>query len=125
MNGKDKFTDFIYHYKGEWGVDSKCGLKLAKTSNGITIVIATDLYDENPGTSVTSWNASLATAIAKEYKIPALQLYFVEHTPDRGSKLTFYKETFFHVSFQWDGEKFTQPDWQAVTREEIEELLSS
>ncbi|MCK9616458.1 MAG: hypothetical protein M0R21_01325 [Lentimicrobiaceae bacterium] len=125
MKEKNNLTDSIYRFKGEWDMDSQCGLKIHRAKNGMTIVIATDLYNENPGTSVTRWNAPLATAIAAEYQIPHNKLYFIEHTPDRGSKLTFYTETFYHVSFLSDGEKLVDPNWEKLTREEVETMLSS
>ncbi len=123
MLNNSKYLDKIYHYKGEWDVDSQCGLKISPAKDGKIVVIATELYDKNPGTSVTQWNTNLATVLCRENGIAPDKLIFIEHTPDKGSKLAFYNETFYKVDFEWDGDKFINPNWKKISKDTVENLL--
>ena len=121
--GKKNYIDQIYHFKGKWDIPSLCGLKVIQRP-GKTIVIATNLYEENPGTSISRWSARLATTICNEFGIKAEELIFIEHNPDIHSRLEFYAETFDIVEFERDGERFVNPQWKRVGREEVEELIA-
>jgi hypothetical protein len=48
---------------------------------------------------------------------------FVEHTPDMGSKLDFYHETFDLVNFEWNGESLVNPKWRRLTAHEVDEIM--
>ncbi|MBM3404260.1 MAG: hypothetical protein FJY10_05165 [Bacteroidetes bacterium] len=124
MQTADKYIDLIYDYKGQWDSPSRCGLKVYQRSDGHFVIVVTELYTGNPGTSVTQWCAPLATTLIGEYGIEPEQLIFIERTPDTGSKLVFLRETFDRVSFTWDGIKYTSPEWQRLSREEVDKLLS-
>jgi len=113
--------DRIYHFKGKWDVPSICGLKVIEKSDK-TIVIATNLYDENPGTSISRWSAQLATAICKEQNIDPGKLLFIEHNPDIHSRLEFYQETF--DTFHREDDHFTQPQWHRISRDEVDKLIN-
>jgi len=123
MHSSTNYIDFIHNYLGLWESPSRCGLKIIEKADQ-TIVIATELYDNNPGTSVTDCNAQLATELCLEKNIDPKKLVFIEHTPDRGSKLAFYDETFFIVHFDWDGTKFGNPQWEEKTKAEIDFLIN-
>ncbi len=123
MADDDKYTDRIYHFKGKWDVPGICGLKVVEKPDK-TIVIATNLYDKNPGTSISRWSAQLATAICNDLKIEPRKLLFIEHNPDIQSKLDFYKETFDVVTFQWEEDHFTKPEWKRITRDEVDKLIN-
>ena len=123
MEINDIYIDKIYDYSGLWDVPSKCGLKIIKKENK-SIVIATELYDINPGTSVTEWTAPLATKISKDNSIPFNELVFIEHTRDIGSKLSFNSETFFHVSFEIDEDKLIKPKWNQLSKEDVDSMTA-
>lgn len=112
------FIDTIYKFKGKWDIPSHCGLKIIQ-KNGNHIVVATDLHEDNPGTAVTEFCAELADIICKEFSIKHDSLIFIEHTPELKSKLSHNSETFDIVSFNWNGDKFTNPDWKRITREDF------
>jgi hypothetical protein len=112
------FVDSIYRFKGKWDIPSLCGLKIVQTKEK-HIVIATDLHEENPGTSVTEFSAELANLIISEFKIKHNSLIFIEHAPEMKSKLSHNSETFDIVSFEWNGEKFTNPDWNRISKNEF------
>ena len=118
-----KYMDFEYHFKGKWDVPGICGLKVVRKTKK-TIVIATNLYENNPGTSISRWSAQLATAICKDLKIDPEHLFFIEHNPDRQSKLDFYKETFDIVEFDLDGDLFTNPRWRRISKKEVDDIIS-
>jgi hypothetical protein len=119
----NQFIDQQYTFKGQWDVPSICGLKLVD-KQGQTIVIATELYHINPGTSVTFYCAELATQIMNEFKLDPHKMVFVQQIPDKGSHLTIYGEAFDRVSFSWDGKKFVDPKWQRISKEEVIALIS-
>jgi len=123
MKTQDNYIDRQFHFKGKWDIPSLCGLKVVEKSDR-TIVIATNLYKINPGTSISRWSAQLATAICKELNIDHSKFVFIERNPDRKSKLEFYEETFDIVEFRWEENHFTDPVWKRISKEELDELLS-
>jgi hypothetical protein len=121
--GFNKYMDQYFEYKGQWGSPSRCGIRVIDTNDNKKLVIATEIYRQNPGTPVTEWCAPLATQILHWLEIPHTQFIFIEHTPDMGSKLSFYHETFDIVSFDWDGEKLINPRWKRLERHEVDAML--
>ena len=119
----DNYQDQIYNYNGLWDVPSICGLKIVEKEK-LTIIIATDLFDENPGTSITAWNTKLAKELCDKNEIDYKQLIYIEHTPDKKTKLSFNQESFFKVNFDIKDDKFENPQWQELTKEEIDKLLT-
>ena len=120
---KGQFVESEYNFKGMWDVPSVCGLKIVRKPEK-TIVIVTDLYEKNPGTPITEWNTKLAGQICKEFEIKPEELIFIERTPDKKTKLSFNKETFFKVIFEQDGYGFNNPDWQEMTKDEVFKLIN-
>ncbi|HKL09692.1 MAG TPA: hypothetical protein VJ896_13030 [Bacteroidales bacterium] len=120
---KGQFVEREYNFKGMWDVPSVCGLKIVRKPEK-TIVIVTDLYEKNPGTPITEWNTKLAGQICKEFEIKPEELIFIERTPDKKTKLSFNKETFFKVIFEQDGSGFNNPDWQEMTKDEVFKLIN-
>jgi hypothetical protein len=120
---ESKYIDQIYNFKGAWDVPSFCGLKII-AKNEKTIVIITELYDSNPGSSVTSWIDKLATELIRKFEIDPEKLILIEHNPDRKSSLEFFKETFDKVNLDWDGTKFMNPVWERISKEQVFNLLN-
>lgn len=119
----DKYQDQVYHFKGLWEVPSICGLKIVKKDD-MSIVIATDLFEENPGTSITEWNTKLAKELCDRNEIDYKNLIYIEHTPHKKTKLSFNQESFYKVKFDIVGDKFENPQWQELTKEEVDKLLT-
>ena len=117
------YQDQVYNFKGLWDVPSICGLKIVKKEDK-TVVIATDLYDDNPGTSITEWNTKLAKEICDKNEIDHNKLIFIEHTPQKNTKLSFNQESFFQVSFDLVNDKFDNPKWKELTKEEVDKLIT-
>jgi hypothetical protein len=123
MIPNSEYIDQIYHFKGAWDVPSFCGLKIIDRKDKI-IVVVTELYDSNPGSSVTSWIDKLATGLIREIEIEPEKLILIEHNPDRKSSLEFFKETFDLVSFKRNGERLTNPSWKRITKTEVDNLIA-
>jgi len=123
MTEKSDFIDHIYHFKGAWDVPSFCGLKIIAKKDK-TLVILTELYDSNPGSSVTSWIDKLATGLIREFEIEPEKLILIEHNPDRKSSLEFFKETFDIVSFEWNGKNFVSPSWKRLTLDQVFDIIN-
>jgi len=119
----DNYQDQIYHFKGLCDVPSICGLKIVKKREK-TIVIATDLFEDNPGTSITEWNAKLAKQICDENEIDYTGLIYIEHTPDKKTKLSFNQESFYKVKFDVTKDKFENPQWQELAKDEVDKLIT-
>jgi hypothetical protein len=117
------YVDEVYHFPGLWGVPSLCGLRLARHPDRHVLVV-TELFDQNPGTSVTNFCAELATRLVAERGLDPAKLVFIEHSPETGSKLESYAESFHRVSLQRDGARLVRPDWTELTRAEVDELLA-
>jgi len=98
MKVSDKYYDEIFDFLGQWELPSKCGLKIIKKENK-TIVIVTELYQHNPGTSVTYAGYTLAKQICERKGIRPEDMVYLECTPDTNSKLSFYDEAYFEVTF--------------------------
>jgi hypothetical protein len=116
------YSDCIFDFRGRWDAPSRCGLKIIKKQDR-HIVIVTELFEENPGTSVTEFNSELAAIIIKELSLDPEKFLFIEHNPDRGSKLDHYKESFDIVRFQRDGGRFHDPEWESISRDRVDELI--
>jgi len=120
---KNNYQDQIYSFKGLWDLPSVCGLKIINTSKN-TIIIATDLFDENPGTSITEWNTKLAKEICDKNQIDYKQLIYIEHTPNKKTKLSFNQESFYQVKFDFENDQFVNPNWNQITKEEVDKLIN-
>jgi hypothetical protein len=116
------YFDKVYDFKGQWDVPSCCGIKIINQPEK-TIVIATELYAENPGTSVTSYCAQLAGIICKEYSVSPENLVLIVHDPNSKSKLTFMNGFFYKVDLIWDGTKFVQPKWNQIDKSEVDNMI--
>jgi hypothetical protein len=122
MKVKPDYIDNYYDFKGIWDVPSRCGLKIVSKEDK-SIVIATELYTQNPGTSVTNCGGLLAQQVCNEFDILPGKMIFVEHIPDQGSRLEFYNEAFFIVHFEWNGESFINPKWEKINKDQLELLI--
>lgn len=119
----NKYMDHYFEFLGQWDCPSKCGLLVVRRKDGKVLVIATEIYRQNPGTPVTEWCAPLATQILKSQGCKPEEFIFIEHTPDLNSKLAFYEETFDRVNFDWTGECFATPQWTRLDRDTVDQLL--
>ncbi|OFX88528.1 MAG: hypothetical protein A2W99_09005 [Bacteroidetes bacterium GWF2_33_16] len=120
---ENKYQDQVYHFKGLWDLPSICGLKIIKKAE-TSIIIATDLYDNNPGTSITEWNTKLAWELCNKFELNPENLIFIEHTPNKETKLEFNRETFFKVNFTIENGSFVNPVWNQLTNDEVDKLIS-
>lgn len=116
------YQDRIYDFKGLWDAPSRCGLKIV-AKNGAPVVIVSELFEENPGTSVTGFIDRLATVIVKEFGLDPETTRFIEHCPDRGSKLDHYRESFDLVRLRWDGARYADPEWKRIAKSDVDEMI--
>jgi len=117
MRVPEKYYDEVFDFKGQWDMPSRCGLKIIKKEK--TIVIVTELYQDNPGTSVTTAGKTLAEQICRSKGLNPGEIMYLECSPDTGSKLSFYDEEFFEVNFSGGAE----PVYRQLTAEEVIKLL--
>jgi len=113
MKTSFKAIDEIFEFKGLWDMPSKCGLKISQKGDRYLVVVS-ELYQDNPGTSITQAATLLAKQICDHYHIPMDKLMYVEQNPDMNSKLSFYDEECYLVTFQIDNDNFTNPQWEQL-----------
>lgn len=121
MEASFKEIDEIFNFKGLWDVPSKCGLRILQKKEKYTVIVS-ELYKENPGTSVTQASCLLAKQICEKFDIPKSKISYIEHNPDMNSKLSFYDEEFFLVDFDIINEEFKNPKWKQLTTAELMEF---
>jgi hypothetical protein len=112
------YYDEIFDFSGQWGMPSKCGLKILKKRNK-NIVIVTEMYQENPGTSVTQAAGLLFKQICENKRLDPATIIYLECNPDTHSKLSFYDEEYFQVLFKKEGEIFVNQQYKQLCKEEI------
>ena len=98
MKVPEKYYDEVFDFKGLWDAPSKCGLKTF-INKGKTYIVVTELYQENPGTSVTYAGYSLFKQICEYKGFIETEVVYLECNPDTNSKLSFYEEEFYEVTF--------------------------
>ncbi len=118
------FIDEIFKYEGLWNRKATCGLKIIRKPD-TTLIIATDLYKENPGGSITEFVAELTLLICNSFKIDINNITFIHHVPEVKSSLEFYAEAFYLVSFEVDDNELVNPDWEKKTRKEVEAIINA
>jgi hypothetical protein len=117
MKVPEKYYDEIFHFKGQWDMPSLCGLKILEKKGKIRVIV-TELYQDNPGTSVSYGGKSLAEQICAVKGFELSDITYLECNPDTDSKLSFYGEKFFEVRF--DGPR---PAYRRLSVGEVRELL--
>lgn len=118
MEEQQKYIDEIYHFKGKWEMPSLCGLMISKNDSGFTVILS-ELYEDNPGSSVTSLIESLAAEIVKKYGIDPEKAVFIVRNPERSAHYTFFAETFYRARMNWDGEGFSDLFWEKVESNDL------
>ena len=113
MQVPEKYYDEIFEFKGQWDMPSRCGLRIIKKEK--TAVIVTELYQDNPGTSVTAAGKILADQICRSKNLDLDKIMYLECNPGTNSKLSFYDEDFFEVTFP-DGR---EPVYRQLDAQEI------
>ena len=115
MKVPETYYDEIFDFKGQWDMPSRCGLKIIQKEK--TVVIVTELYQDNPGTSVTAAGKILAEQICRSKGLNLYEIMYLECSPNTGSKLSFYDEEFFEVDFTGE------PVYRQLGADEIKSLL--
>jgi hypothetical protein len=119
MKVSEKYYDEIFDFKGQWDIPSKCGLKIIE-KEGKTYLIVTELYQDNPGTSVTAAGKLLAKQICEAKGLNLENITYLECNPDTNSKLSFYDEEYFEVTFN----DSPLADYRQLETEEIKNMFS-
>lgn len=119
MKVPESYYDEIFEFNGHWDIPSRCGLRILD-SGGKKIVIVTELYQENNGTSVTYAAGLLLAQICERKGLNMENVVYVECNPDTNSKLSFYDEEYFEVTFgRMDRPVPKEPKYRKLAAEEI------
>lgn len=123
MKHHNKYIDDIYTFESALGIISKCGIKIIEKEKK-KIIILTELYDINPGSSITENCSSLANELINKENLNPETTVFIHQNPDRGSKYEFYKEAFDIIHFKNKDGKLSNPKWERLSRKQIDKLIS-
>jgi len=122
MKVPEKYYDEIFVFKGQWDTPSECGLKTL-TNKGKIVIIVTELYQDNPGTSVTYTGYSLLKQICERKGFAESDVIYVECNPDTNSKLSFYDEEFYEVTFPEVSKDGDKPIYRQLSPDEVSTIL--
>ena len=120
MKVSEKYYDEQFHFLGEWDMESLCGLKI-RTIDNKTYIIVTELYQDNPGTSVTYAGEKLLQQICSAKGLNPKEVTYLECNPDTNSKLSFYDEEYFEVNFDAD----LQNRYRRLSSDEVKHILDT
>jgi hypothetical protein len=124
MKVSEKYYDELFEFMGQWDVPSVCGLKVLRKQGEKPVVIVIELYQDNPGTSVTYAGYSLARQICERKGFRLSDVRYLECNPDTQSKLSFYDEEYFEVTFPADPSAADRPQYRQLAAEEVRALFS-
>ena len=122
MKVSDKYFDEKFNFAGQWDMPSTCGLKIVQKDD-ISIVLVTELYQDNPGTSVTYAAGSLIKQICDVKHLDINKIKYIECNPRTNSKLSFYDEEMFLVNFIMQDGMPVDLKYRKLSKEEIQNLL--
>ena len=122
MKVPEKYYDEIFEFNGLWDVVSKCGLKIID-KGGKKTVIVTELYQDNPGTSVTYAGYALARQICERKNLEINNIRYLECNPDTQSKLSFYDEEYFEVTFPKATAESNRATYRQLSKDEVMALF--
>ena len=122
MRVPEKYYDEIFPFAGQWDMPSSCGLKIIH-KNGKTYIITTELYQENPGTSITYAGGSLIKQICDRKNFDMQSIIYIECNPNTNSKLSFYDEEMFEVSYEIVDGMPTNLSYRQLSKEEIQKIV--
>jgi len=122
MKVPEKYYDEIFQFAGQWDMPSACGLKTV-IKNGKTYIITTELYQENPGSSITYTGGSLIKQICDKKGLNPADIIYIECNPNTNSKLSFYDEEMFEVSYQLEDGMPTNLAYRQLTADEIKSIV--
>ena len=114
MKIPEKYYDEIFNFTGQWEQPSACGLKIIDKADK-KVVIVTELYQDNPGTSVTAAGYCLAKQLCEQKGWSLSEIMYLECTPDTDSVLSFYNEQYFEVRF----DENLQANYRKLGKEEV------
>jgi len=124
MRVSEKYYDEIFNFSGQWDVPSQCGLRILDKPGKKTVIV-TELYQDNPGTSVTYAGYSLARQICERKGINLNEVQYLECNPDTNSKLSFYDEAYFEVTFPEQHGGAGRPQYRQLTADEVKALFDN
>ncbi len=122
MRVPEKYYDEIFPFAGQWDMPSACGLKTTH-KDGKTYIITTELYQENPGTSITYAGGSLIKQICEKKGLDMQSIIYIECNPNTHSKLSFYDEEMFEVSYEIVDGMPTNLSYRQLGKEEIQKIV--
>ena len=122
MKVPEHYYDEIFPFAGQWDMPSACGLKIIRKEDK-TYVIVTELYQENPGTSVTYAGGSLIKQICDQRNLDIHNIIYIECNPNTNSKLSFYDEEMFEVSYEMNDDIPGNLSYRQLSKEEIQKIV--
>lgn len=122
MKVPERYYDEIFPFAGQWDMPSSCGLKIVRKSDHVYVIV-TELYQDNPGTSVTYAGGSLIKQICDQRNLDIHNIIYIECNPNTNSKLSFYDEEMFEVSYEMNDDIPGNLSYRQLSKEEIQKIV--
>ncbi len=125
-----KVTRLIYDRRFTYPVphgEVTTRVRVFRLKTGLDVLIATELDDEeNPGPSITNTIENLATAAVEAFGLDPERLTVYQHYDYRAAAYqpNGEAETFDEVTFEWQEETGSRPQWRRRTRASLVVLLA-
>ncbi len=125
--------DYFYRFPHEpLQVPGRCRVRIYKRNNGAHTVLLTEL-DTNPGESITSACARIATNLTSVRGLNPETTRWIQHTVQdnvsddrRAEEYDALSQVFEEVQFNWDGNYTAyDPQWQRLGDEQAEALTGN
>jgi hypothetical protein len=120
-----KQTDIIYSYQPPAaGIEAKCQVRIYQTDAGATVLL-TELAD-NPGMSITNASEEIASSLAARFALNPIITTWIEHYPSTAWRDERRRdETFDEITYTWQGQTASAPQWRRLTIEEVERMTGA
>lgn len=109
---------------GKW--DSKCRVRIWRDdTQSLTVVVFSDLDDEDTGTSITNASENVATLVRERFKLNA-NTTWIEHYPRHKQKYEppFDKEDFALIEYKTIKKQLKRPHWRYISKSEVEKMVN-
>lgn len=109
---------------GKW--DSKCRVRIwHDDSHSATVVLFSDLDEDDTGTSITNASENVATLVRERFGLNG-NITWIEHYPRHRQKYSppLDKEDFALIEYEDIRNQLKRPYWRYISKSEVEKMVN-
>ncbi|MGB3508017.1 MAG: hypothetical protein WBA93_01980 [Microcoleaceae cyanobacterium] len=110
---------------GNW--ESKCRVRIwHHDSQSATVVLFSDLDEEDSGTSITNASENIATLVRERFGLEDNNITWIEHYPRHRQKYEppFDKEDFALIEYKTIRNQLKHPKWRYISKSQVEKMVN-